>query len=155
MTYGTTNLYFSGGILIQKEPPDGVVIPPTTTPCNGGATFTGGPAMPSEETWNLGSGTGVVTIHFLTYTYPDRLQVYFDGNVMVNTGYRGTTNYQADLSSRLALYGSASECIAGGPVLTASFYKNSSTTTCKVQVFGPGSGTAWKYWISCPGQPIS
>lgn len=155
VTYGTTNLYFSGGILIQKEPPDGVVVPPVGTPCNGTSTYGGGKAMPNEQTWNLGSGTGVVKVHFYTYGYPDRLQVIFDSNVILNTGYRGDASQQAALNSDLASYSSASEYIAGGKVLTASFYKNSATTTAKVQVFGPGSGTKWDYWISCPGQPIS
>lgn len=155
VTYGTTNLYFSGGILIQKEPPDGAVVPPVGTPCNGTSTYTGGNAMPNEQTWNLGSGTGIVTVHFFSYGYPDRLQVYFDGNVILNTGYRGNASYQTDLNNDLASYGSASEYIAGSRVLTASFFKNSATTTAKVQVFGPGSGTKWDYWISCPGQPIS
>lgn len=158
VTYGTTNLYFSGGLLIQKEPPDsGVGVPPTTTPCNGVASFDGGSAMPFEETVNLGSGTGVVTVHFDTYTSPDRLQIYFDTNIILDTGYRGN-NYPSDqieLDNALALYGSASAPIVGDSKVTASFFKNSATTTAKVQVFAPIGGTRWSYRISCPGQSIS
>ena len=157
VTYGTNNLYFSGGILIDKYPPDAYV-PPVGTACGGTATFGGGNAMPSAQDWVLGDSLGVVTVHFYTYGVPDRLQVWFDGNVILNTGYVGTdtvTN-QNNLNSALATYGSSSEYIQpGGPKLTASFYKNSSTPTAKVQVFGPNAGTAWNYWISCPGQPIT
>lgn len=154
VTYGTTNLYFSGGILIDKYPPD-VYVPPVGTLCGGTSTYTGGNVMPTEQTWTLGDSTGVVTVHFFTYTVPDRLQVYFDGNVILNTGYRGDVSNQSNLNSALATYGSASEYIQGGPQCTMSFFKNSATATAKVQVFGPIGGTAWNYWMSCPGQPIS
>lgn len=153
VTYGTTNLYFSGGILINKFPPDGA--PPAGTACNGQGTVQGGNQMPNEQTWVLGDGTGVVTVYFYTYTVPDRLQVFFDGNVILNTGYRGNASYQSQLNTALASYGSASEYIQGGSKFSGSFFKNSSTTTAKVQVFGPIGSTAWNYWISCPGQPIT
>ena len=149
------NLYFSGGILIEKYPPDAYVPPPVGTACGGGATYNGGNVMPNEQTWVLGSGTGVVTVHFNTFTVPDRLQVYFDSNVILDTGYRGDVSNQTNLNTRLASYGSASAIITAPGQVTASWYKNSATTTAKVQVFGPIAGTAWTYWMSCPGQPIT
>jgi hypothetical protein len=163
VTYGTTNLYFSGGILVDRYPP--VEPPPAPppvvgTPCGGGGTWQGGNTMPDEQIWNLGSKTGIVTVHFYTYQVPDRLQVLIDDNVVLNTGYRGVSsnplysNMQGKLNDYLATYGSASENMTGGPQLTASFCKCSSTPTCKVQVFGPFPSTQWKYWISCPDEPI-
>ncbi len=163
VTYGTTNLYFSGGILVDRYPP--VEPPPAAppqvgTPCGGGGTWQGGNTMPDEQIWNLGSKTGIVTVHFYTYQVPDRLQVLIDDNVVLNTGYRGVSsnplysNMQGKLNDYLATYGSASENMTGGPILTASFCKCSSTPTCKVQVFGPFPSTQWKYWISCPDEPI-
>jgi hypothetical protein len=153
VTYGTNNLYFSGGILVDKYPPDGPA--PAGTPCGGVSTYLGGNAMPSEQTIVLGDSLGVVTVHFFTYNVPDRLQVIFDSNVVLNSGYRGDSAYQSNLNTALASYGSASEYITGGPQYTASFYKNSSTPTAKIQTFGPIGSTAWNYWISCPGQPIT
>ena len=156
-TWGTTNLYFSGGILIDKYPPDAYVPPVVGTACGGTSTYNGGPAMPSEQTWVLGDALGVVTVHFQSFTIPDRLQVFFDGNVW-DTGYRGEVSYQTALNSALAGYGSASMTITHPGQVTMSFYKNTAVTTAKVQVFGPittPSPTAWRYWMSCPGQPIT
>ena len=153
VTYGTTNLYFSGGILINKYPPDVVPTGSTGQPCGSGLKFTGGKAMPNTMSVNLGSSTGPVLVHYNMYT-PDRLQVYLDNTVVLDTGYRGASSYSASLNAALATYRSASAPIVGPGSGTLSFQKNTTSTTAYLQVFSPIAGTNWNLTMSCPNQPL-
>ncbi len=60
-----------------------------TTPCGSASAFSGGVAYPDEQTYTLGSGTGIVNIEFNVKQVPDRLIVEFDGAVVVDTQYLG------------------------------------------------------------------
>jgi hypothetical protein len=156
VTYGTTNLYFSGGILINKYPPDSYV-PPAGIPCGTSLKYNGGQSMPNEQIFTLGSDTGPVIMHFDAYANPDRLQVWLDGAVVYDTGYRGDPADKSIRDAGLTAAGSGSE--TSSPIIspgqtTFSWYKGSATTTAKVQVFAPGAGTAWNYTMSCPNQPL-
>ena len=155
VTYGTTNLYFSGGILIDKYPPD-TYVPPVGTPCGGTAKFNGGASMPTVQTYVLGTDIGPVEFKFDMYGVPDRAIVVFDGVNVMDSGYRGTytpTN-QSNLNSYLASYGSASAAIVEPAQGTLYWYKNSATQTAQVLIFAPIPGTAWNFTMSCPNQTI-
>jgi hypothetical protein len=156
VVYGTNNLYFSGGILIGKYPPDGMVTP-AGTPCGQTLKYAGGQTMPFEQNIILGSDTGPVIVAFDMYDNPDRLQVWFDGNVVHDTGYRGAQSYEATLNAGLTAHGSASETpatIISPGQGNFTWYKNSATTYAKIQVFAPDAGTAWNFTMSCPNQPL-
>jgi len=60
-----------------------------TTPCGSATAFSGGVAYPDEQTYTLGSGTGIVNIEINVQQVPDRLIVEFDGAVVVDTQYLG------------------------------------------------------------------
>lgn len=162
VTYGTTNLYFSGGILIDKYPPD-TYVPPASIACGTSLKYAGGQSMPTETVFTLGSDTGPVIVRYDMYGNPDRLQVWFDGVVKYDTGYRGLESYRSTMNAGLTAAGSGSEISVGPPALPTitepgqgqfTWMKDSSTTWCKVQVFAPGAGTAWNYTMSCPNQPL-
>lgn len=156
VTYGTTNLYFSGGILISKYPPDSYV-PPASIPCGTSLKYAGGQAMPTEQFFTLGSATGPVIVKYDMYDNPDRLQVWFDGVVKYDTGYRGDPARKSYRDAGLNTYGSGSE--TSSPIYSPgqgqfTWYKDSATSYCMIQVFAPGAGTAWNYTMSCPNQPL-
>ncbi len=156
VTYGTTNLYFSGGILIDKYPPD-TYVPPTSIPCGTSLKYKGGQAMPSEQFFTLGSATGPVIVRYDMYINPDRLQVWFDGVVKYDTGYRGLNTVKSIRDAGLVAHGSGSE--TSSPIYEPgqgqfTWYKDSATNYCMIQVFAPGAGTAWNYTMSCPNGPL-
>ena len=153
VTYGTTNLYFSGGILIDKYPPD-TYVPPVGTACGGTSKFNGGQTMPASQIYVLGSDIGPVEVKFDMYAVPDRAIVVFDGINVMDTGYRGDTSYQTYLNNALATYGSASSPITSPGQGTMYWYKNTATTTAQVLVFAPIAGTAWNFTMSCPNQTL-
>ena len=160
VTYGTTNLYFSGGILINKYPPDIVPPAPIGVPCGTTLAFGGNDyGMPDVQSVTLGSSTGPVLFHFDAYTVPNRFQVLFENIVVIDTGYRGNTTYQSALNTALAGYGSASSTIISPGSGTTVFQKNTATSVAMCKIFSPninlpGASNAWNFTMSCPSQPL-
>lgn len=125
---------------------------PTLPPidCSEQGTFQGGLTFPSVMEVILGSGTGMVTLDFNAFNIPDKFVVRFDGEEVINTGYRGTSSYQAALDSNLAGRGFASEPIVGVGLGSATFNKLTATTSAFVYVFAPLPGTGWTFTLNCP-----
>jgi hypothetical protein len=121
----------------------------------------------------LGTNTGDVELQFEANTVPDRFIVYYDNAVVIDTGYRGTLNYDFGGAQRLSFTNSLVGKI--DPILTttypdvtnfpddgfprvvapgdgtSSFFKSTTTPTiAQVRVYGPMSGTAWDYTVGCP-----
>lgn len=123
---------------------------PTTTPCGSTATYSGGAAFPSEVFIDLGSGTGNVVLHYDALSIPDKFEVFFGGNKVIDTGYRGDSSYQSALDAALAAMSLPPETIMGTGSGTASFTKSSVATFALVRVYAPLSGTAWNFIMDCP-----
>ena len=121
-----------------------------TTPCGAGTSFQGGVSFPSVQNVTLGSDIGIVTFNFDAYGVPDKFIVEFDGVEVINTGYRGNTSQQVYLNNALAALGLPPENIISPPSGTASFNKNTATTTATVKVYAPISGTGWIFNLNCP-----
>jgi len=119
-------------------------------PCGTAQSFTGGQSFPTEQTINLGSGLGVVTLSYEAFDLPDKFQVFFNGVKVIDTGYKGATPYQSELDTSLASKGLPSETITGPTTGTATFTKSTNHTTAIVKVYAPLVNTAWNYTLSCP-----
>ena len=118
--------------------------------CNTQTGYSGGESFPSTQIINLGAATGVVTLTFNAGGVPDKFIVEFDGSEVINTGYRGDSQFQGALNTALAERGLPPETIQGSGSGTATFTKSTSTTTATLKVFAPMSGTQWTVTLSCP-----
>jgi hypothetical protein len=147
VTYGTTNLYFSGGILIGKNPPDSYT--PATAPCLGPwqTPIVGGnsgvSAMYQDATYQIGQGTGPIQFYYDTSNNnnaadiaagnppgsPCRFQLIYQSNVVWDSDWRSLNTSATKLtalSTSLAHYaGNSTWCstvpstlIANGPTPT-------------------------------------
>ncbi len=104
----------------------------------------------------LGSGTGTVVLNYQAYTIPDKFVVYYDGNTVINTGYRGNaTSWQSRLSDELLSRGWPDETIQGPGRGSASFEKTTTNSIAIVEVWGPLGGTAWEFELTCPPGSIT
>jgi len=103
----------------------------------------------TEDLWDISvirppSGQKVVfDISFNTYSIPDRIFVYYPpGNLVLDTGWRGSSSYQGD-----PLYPGG---IAGpGRGQFDNIFEKGSVDQFKVVVVGPDRGTAWTYSVRC------
>ena len=157
VTYGSTNLYFSGGILIGKFPPDSFV--PATVPCLGpwvSANVGGNSgvrAMYQDVTYQIGQGTGNIQFYYDTSDNnsasdrangnppgdPCRFQFIYNGAVVWDSDWRGfdtSAGEVTELSTSLAYYaGNPTWCptipsvkIVNGPTPTYVLLQPSTPT---------------------------
>tara|TARA_R100001460_G_scaffold56018_3_gene95442 strand:- start:1528 stop:6105 length:4578 start_codon:yes stop_codon:yes gene_type:complete len=153
--------------------------PAPTTPCSQAVGYTGGQSYPDRRNIELGSGTGTVTVEFRGQTVPDRMIVKFDGVTVIDSQYHGGQSQIPNLHQELsgtdpntgspyveptsgnayAPNGTAPlPTVANGGFIqgtqnvykTFTFNKNTATTSCQVEVYGPLSGTAYDVNVSCP-----
>lgn len=141
--------------------------------CGVSSTYSGDQGYPITQSVILGSDTGIVNYSFDAYNVPDRFIVKWDSNVVIDTGYRGGSNYDfgganrtsftIDLTSKvdpitLVAYPDLINYPDDGyPRVTSpgngttSFNKNlASPTLAIVDVYAPLGGTAWEFLMSCP-----
>ena len=118
--------------------------------CGTESSFTGGQQFPTYLNIHLGTDTGTVTLDFDAIGIPDKFEVWFDGNLVIDTGYRGSTFRQAELDAALADRGLPPETITAPPSGTATFNKTTATSTAQIRVYAPLNLTAWDIELSCP-----
>lgn len=142
-------------------------------PCGTSSSYSGGNAYPTSNTITLGSGTGTVSLQFQAFNVPDRFIVQWNGNYVIDTGYRGDPAYNIGGANRSTFTSSLTGKVDpitgltypnntqwpgdGYPIVisfgngTATFPKGaSSPTTANVFVYGPIVGTAWTFTLGCP-----
>lgn len=145
---------------------DGVVeVEEGGTPCDEEQQYVGGPTFPTEQVITLGDCIGEVELTYATGPVPDKFEVWFDGNLVLDTGYHGDPIYQTALDIALAAEGAPSATIIPYPggfadaheqwaSVTgrehATWVKETATTTATVKVWGPMSSTAWYFLLGCP-----
>ena len=145
-------------------------------PCGTPVSYASGQAYPSSGLSYLGTSYGTVNLTFDALNIPDQFIVIYDNNIVINTGYRGSSSYDFGGGSRnsfkTALSGKT-DPVNGGVypnftnyvddgyprVITApsgsagsgvqSFYK-SLTQTAIVKVYAPMPSTQWNYTLGCP-----
>ena len=113
----------------------------------------------TDYIYELGSDTGKVVFKAIPYSVPDRFQVIWNNQVVIDTGY--ITRNINPLSSQLAEVNDALEAL-GEPTVSnvkfvlfrerETFNKNlSSPSTAIVRVFSPVIDvSAYKFSLSCP-----
>jgi PKD repeat protein len=116
--------------------------------------------FPSTRIVDLGTDTGTVNLGFNCFSGPDKIQVWWNGNKVIDTGYAGLRSayWQSQLTTSLASYGLPPEPIIQYSATAGregsgslSFNKTSSTpTTATVYVYAPIASTSWTYILSCP-----
>ena len=98
-----------------------------------------------EITVQLGAGTGNITFDFDAYTVPDQFQVYWNNSLVIDTGFRGSSAYNAQLNAL------GYPNVSGGGSGSSSFNKTlASPTTALVVITAPIVGTAWQFLMGCP-----
>jgi len=142
-------------------------------PCGTTSTYGGGSAYPTPNTITLGSGTGTVTLTFDGQNVPDRFIVQWNGNYVIDTGYRGSATYNFGGANRNTFKTNLNgkvDPITGvtypnttywpldgypavinpGSGITTFSKTSSSPTTANVFVYAPIAGTQWEFRLSCP-----
>ncbi len=117
--------------------------------CGGSTSYSGEETYPGVYAVTLGSEIGVVTFSFDAKDVPDKFVVVYDGEEVINTGYRGSTTYQASLNNAI----SPDENIISPGNGIAIFSKLSSVPVATVYVYAPLPRTGWDFLMSCPKAP--
>lgn len=121
--------------------PDGIIY------ANGvcGDTYSGGTIGYFEYTIELGPEVGNVLFSYESFSIPDKFEVEYNNQTVINTGYVGDSEYDADLIA-LGL-----PATTAGPTGAATFVKSAETPSiATVRVSAPLQGTAWEFRLDCP-----
>ena len=121
----------------------------------GGLVHGVGTLYPFTYNVTLGIDLGSVILDFDSGTDPVKYVVYFDGNEVINTGYRGDVSRQTELDDRLAVLGYPPETIQGVGIGTDSFIKASAITFATVMVYEPIVGSTFDCTLNCPVVPTT
>jgi hypothetical protein len=103
---------------------------PTSTPTTGGpispcnTQTTSGGAGVTTNTHSLGAASGTFTFSYDAQVIPDRFQIVYEGQTLLDTGF-----------------------VSGASTRDIAF--SGSSTTVTVTVTGSSSGTAWSYTVGC------
>ena len=116
--------------------------------CGTEYSYSGNQDYPERYVLNLGA-TGTSTLTFQAYQIPDKWVIIQDNEILLDTGYRGSSNYQSELDTELASRGLPPETIQGIGQGTAQFTVN-SLSPVYVYVYAPLEGTDYRTTISCP-----
>lgn len=150
-----------------------IIIPDESVDCGVTTEFSGEQSYPSEKIYTLGTELGTVVLDFDAQNQPDRYIVYIDNEIVLDTGYRGSTGHTPGGSSRAdwasSLTGRVDPVTGntypfidpsnesdGYPVVftpgqgSASFYKSSTFPYAIMRVYAPESGTLWSATLNCP-----
>ena len=99
-------------------------------------------------TIDVGNGTGNLTLTYNAYSVPDKFEVYWNGTQVIDTGFRGSSTYNADLNAL------GYPNVSGSGSGSASFNKTTqSPGTITIIVTAPLEGTLWNATLSCPSDP--
>ena len=151
--------------------------PVPTTPCSQPVAYGGKVNYPDSKRIDLGTITGTVTISFDPLLVPDRMIVKFDGSVVIDSQYQGNIDNIAELHATLSGINPETlnpyiEPISGNAYTpngtavlptqanlgfvndqgqrTFTFIKNTATTFCEIDVYGPLPTTRYQVTPSCP-----
>lgn len=110
-----------------------------------------GTFFPYTTTKYLGTAKGKVVLDYEMFDIPDKIEVWYDGAKVIDTGYIGLAKYQSRLDAALALLGLPPETITESGSGSLFFYKTNDTpTTAEVRVYSPLRNTRFEFTLSCP-----
>jgi hypothetical protein len=175
LSQGTIDGFNAMGLTLTEGP-----CPTTTTTtttagvsCGQPSSYSGGVSYPTTESVTLGTDTGTVVLDYNAQSVPDRFIVEWNSNVVIDTGYRGGSQFDFGGGSRSAFTSSLTgnidpitlntypdfatypddgyPRILGLGLGTTSFVKNSASDTFAIiKVYAPMSDTVWSYQMNCP-----
>lgn len=102
----------------------------------------------SIDRWDISKlpSGAVVDFRYNAYSIPDKFVVeYPEGNVALDTGWRGSSSYENDSRYPGGISGE-------GRGEEAAVFRKSAASEFLVTVIGPGPGTAWDYDVRCTTQ---
>ena len=98
----------------------------------------------------VGTEIGDIVLDYKAYTIPDKFEVFWDGNKVIDTGFRGDPSYNSQLIS------DGYTSVSGPGNGSVSFNKSKSLpSTVTVVVLAPFNGTAWDFILNCPTTPFN
>lgn len=107
-------------------PPTPPTIPPGTISC--GKTNDSGGGRYTEKMHEMGANPGSVTITYDMYSAPDRMDVYYQNQLLGSTG----------------------GLVSGKGSLSFKYNPIGGVTQIKVVMTSDSDGTAWEYTVNCP-----
>lgn len=157
----------SGGEVTTEEP---------ATECGDVLEFGGGEAFPTVMTIELGECVGWVAFSANPGGIPDKFVIEMDGEEVYNSGYVGSTTFQAALDAELTSRGLPLETIGPGTlhldegdpvpppmtgncngpgdegceIIISGFYKTTRSSTATIKVYAPLPDTGWAFVLDCP-----
>ena len=116
-----------------------------THPCFEWSARQDGRVGTTIDTWDISEvqDGAVIDFQFDALTVPDRYVIEYDGQVVLDTGWRGSSGYDSD-----PLYPGGIAGPGAGQV-DEVFTKVAGVDEFKVTVYAPASGTIWYYWLQC------
>jgi len=135
--------------------------------CGGNISVFGGTAYPRIHNFDLGTATGDVVLNYNAWGAPDRFLIYWNDNLVIDTGYRGNSSDQSRLNSALngledPVSGNtypdfATYPATGYPPIVglgqgqAIFEKTTAEPReVRVRAYGPIGTTVYDFSLSCP-----
>ena len=76
-------------VSVGGNAPNAPVIQRPNVPCDQQAVFSGEQVYPAKQPFDIGEDIGDVTFRFNANKVPDRFLVVYDGDVILDTGFRG------------------------------------------------------------------
>jgi hypothetical protein len=158
VTYNGNSVYFCGFQPPTPSPTPTNTTTPTVTPtatpyeiitgngvCNVAVNGGSGGRGYFEYTIQLGRGTGTIPFTYDAYSVPDQFQIYYNGSLVIDTGFRGESYYNSELNAL------GYPNVSGPGSGSTSFTKTSALPeTCLVVITAPIIGTAWTFLVGCP-----
>jgi hypothetical protein len=109
-------------------------------------------------TIDVGSETGTVTVFYSAFSLPERFQVIYDNETVLDTGWVGVSSEQnlKWLNSYLLRVGEPTvETLYRGSSAVNIPKPDASITTMEIRVFAPLYNSMWAVSAGCPGAPYS
>ena len=122
-----------------------------TSPLSGDYTYT-------PLTINIGTGTGTITVFYSAFSLPERFQVIYNNQTVLDTGWVGLSTQQNInwLNSYLLRVGEPTvDTLYHGSSAVNILKPDASITTMEIRVFAPLYNSTWAVSAGCPGVPYA
>jgi hypothetical protein len=109
-------------------------------------------------TINIGSNIGTVTVFYSAFSLPERFQVIYNNQTVLDTGWVGLSTQQNInwLNSYLLRVGEPTvDTLYRGSSAVNIPKPDASITTMEIRVFAPLYNSTWSVSAGCPGVPYS
>lgn len=116
--------------------------------CGSSIQFMGEESFPAEFYINI-TGSDNISILFNASQVPVKFELEYDGNIIADTGYRGSTAYQAWLSQWLLDHSLPDETIQGNGLGTINFNNDQGLDYAILRVYSPRPGNVWTVDVKC------